>query len=310
MKKNEFLEKLRKDLGYSRKKIAEYLEVSPTTIERYEKGKLPFNEKIKYIQGISALYGIDSSIFNIDIITENIVKERTLTKFSKQMRLLLYFLNFDITKNEYKKFLSEVVFSYFTKKTEFFINTESSPLSFSEIINCYQREEINFFEKSKQEDIIIKDLLRNGYLKCLTNQLIILVSLNIFNPKDFFGQKNIEFILQNYDELKISDFIKNLNLVVETDLGKYGITMREIYEIKEKILKEFNFLINKGIPLTKENIKHYQFKIGKLVKIVDEITPTDPKDKQICELLQYAPPAFKDKIIEKLLQYKKDVEEF
>jgi len=310
MKKNEFLEKMRKDLGYSRKKIAEYLEVSPTTIERYEKGKLPFNEKIKYIQGITALYGIDSSIFNINIITENIIKERLLTKFSKQMRLLLYFLNFDITKNEYKKFLSEVVFSYFAKTTEFFINTERFPLSFSEIINCYQVAEINFFEKSKQENIIIKDLLRSGYLKCLTNQLIILVSLNIFNPKDFFGQKNIEFILQNYDELKIFDFIEHLNLVIKTDLGNFGITIKEIHEIKEKILKQFNFLLNKGITLTKENIKLYQFKIGKLGEIADEVTPTDPKDKQICELLQYAPPAFKDKIIEKLLQYKKDVEEF
>jgi len=36
---------------------------------------------------------------------------------------------------------------------------------------------------------------------------------------------------------------------------------------------------------------------------------TDPKDKQICELLQYAPPAFKDKIIEKLLKFKDEVED-
>ena len=49
-----------------------------------------------------------------------------------------------------------------------------------------------------------------------------------------------------------------------------------------------------------------------LEKITDEIipAPTDPKDKQICELLKYAPSAFKDKIIEKLLKYKEDIEEF
>jgi len=69
--------------------------------------------------------------------------------------------------------------------------------------------------------------------------------------------------------------------------------------------------MEEGLPLTIENIKKLK-KQKELEKITDEIVPapTDPKDKQICELLKYAPSAFKDKIIEKLLKYKEDIEEF
>ena len=77
---------------------------------------------------------------------------------------------------------------------------------------------------------------------------------------------------------------------------------------KEKIKKDLWELEDKGLDLEIAYIK----KQKEFEKIQSEVipAPTDPKDKQICELLQYAPPAFKDKIIEKLLQYKKDVEEF
>jgi len=311
MKKNELLERLRKDLGYSRKKIAEYLEVSPTTIERYEKGKLDFNEKIKYIQGISALYGIDSSIFNVDIdidISEKYVKQHLLTKYSKNFRLLLYFLNFDITKKDYRIFLSELVFNYFNKNTNFIVNSNSSPLSFNNLINCYKDIEIDFINSDKEEELILKNLKKDKYKQCLISQIIAVVAINTFNPKDFFEKNVIEYILKNFDNLNLFDFIKNLNLIIATDLGNIGITIKEIHDIKAQILINFNTLLQQGITLTKENIKHYQFKIGKFEKSQNN-QPTDPKDKQICELLQYAPPAFKDKIIEKLLKFKDEVED-
>ena len=312
MKKNELLEKLRKDLGYSRKKIAEYLEVSPTTIERYEKGKLNFNEKIKYIQGISALYGIDSSIFNADIdfeLKNEYIQKHLLSRFSKNFRLLLYFLNFDITQKKYQIFLSEIVFDYFNKTTEFIINTNKSPLSYNDLINCYKNTEINFLNHFNEKELIVKQLKRDNYLKCLSSQIIVIIALNTFNPKDFFEKNIIDYILKNFNELNFFEFIKNLNLIIATDLGNLGITIKEIHDLRKQLLIDFNSLIQQGISLTKENIKLYQFKIGKFEKSQNIPAPTDPKDKQICELLQYAPPAFKDKIIEKLLKFKDEVED-
>jgi transcriptional regulator with XRE-family HTH domain len=312
MKKNELLEKLRKDLGYSRKKIAEFLEVSPTTIERYEKGKLNFNEKIKYIQGISALYGIDSSIFNVDIdfdLKSEYIQKHLLSKFSKNFRLLLYFLNFDITQKEYQIFLSEIVFDYFNKTTDFIINTNESPLCYNDLINCYKYTEINFLNHSQEKEPIIKQLKRDNYLKCLLSQIIVTIALNTFNPKDFFEKNILDYILKNFDELNFSEFLKKLHLITATDVGNFGISAKEMLELKKQILIDFNTLIKQGISLTKENIKLYQFKIGKFEKSQNLPAPTDPKDKQICELLQYAPPAFKDKIIEKLLKFKDEVED-
>jgi hypothetical protein len=81
--------------------------------------------------------------------------------------------------------------------------------------------------------------------------------------------------------------------------------------LKKKTIINFLSEMEEGLPLTIENIKKLK-KQKELEKITDEIVPapTDPKDKQICELLKYAPSAFKDKIIEKLLKYKEDIEEF
>jgi len=119
--------------------------------------------------------------------------------------------------------------------------------------------------------------------------------------------------------VNIREFENNPNQYIEL-LQIYGEKIPTCFKtelhhsllfLKKKTIINFLSEMEEGLPLTIENIKKLK-KQKELEKITDEIVPapTDPKDKQICELLKYAPSAFKDKIIEKLLKYKEDIEEF
>jgi uncharacterized protein YktB (UPF0637 family) len=117
-----------------------------------------------------------------------------------------------------------------------------------------------------------------------------------------------------YDFLKEEKIKKeNINCIEKELKNRDFLGFEDIYIINlktEKMKKDLADLEDIGLPLTIENIKKLK-KQKELEKIKDEVipAPTDPKDKQICELLQYAPPAFKDKIIEKLLKFKDEVED-
>ncbi len=332
MKKNEFLEKLRKDLGYSRKKIAEYLEVSASAIEKYEKGKLDFNHKTKYVLGICALAGYANEIFTLDEINEDTIADYKLTLFSSKLREILYFLN--IEYDEYELFLIKLLQK--TYKIGFILNTDyllknvdlkdriinQNLYSQIDAIDFIKNQEkfIYDFKNSlrdkyneKISDNEIKQLFERDKINFLANirlEIMVLYTLKVFNPKKFYEENKLSFFKEALKDF--NSFIKDFN-----HIAPVGIVPIYYWEKDEKQLKNLfptikqtiEELMIKGKPVNKETIKEFKIELetGAILSTCNE--PTDPKDKQICELLQYAPPAFKDKIIEKLLKFKDEVED-
>jgi len=335
MKKNEFLEKMRKDLGYSRKKIAEYLEVSPTTIERYEKGKLDFTHKTKYILGICALSGFNNEIFLFDEIDNESLIDYKITKFSKKLRKILYFLN--IEYDDYESYIAKMfykglpleeydfdLFKIWDIKDNLLNQNFYKQKSLIEYIKV-PKEKLEIFyngldEKFKSKyskETIIKDVEKSyeidkiEFFTSLGFEILLLFIFDFFNIKEFYEEYKFQFfikILQS-EEAFINSF-KKVAPVGVLPLFSFEEDYKKLKQLYPTIKKTIEELEKTGKPVTKETIKEFKLELetGGIIASCPEIT--DPKDKQICELLQYAPPAFKDKIIEKLLQYKKDVEEF
>jgi transcriptional regulator with XRE-family HTH domain len=336
VKKYEFLEKLRKNLGYSRKKIAEYLEVSPTTIERYEKGKLDFTYKTKYILGICALSGYDNYIFSYNEIKEEYLHYYKLTKFSQKLREILYFLNIEyddyesfIAKMFYKN-LSLIEFDYDLFKRwdikenllsqkfdeqkrvmKYISNPEQELLSvcqaISEQMENYKKEIIlKELEKHYEEDKI-------NFFASLGFEILLLYIFDFFNVKEFYEDNKFRFvnIILGGESIFINSFkyITSIGIMdifdtyYEEDIAK----LKQLYPTIKKTIEE---LEKTGKPVTKETIKEFKLELetGGITTSCPEIT--DPKDQKILELLHYAPPAFKDKIIEKLEKFRDEVEKF
>jgi len=297
MKKGEFLLNIRKKHKASRAKFAELLEVSPSTIEKTEKELVPVTPENKYVKAVCALEGLDNEIFKFDEITDEILKEYELTKFSKAFRKFLYFY--------YGDFWNEYIADDFYKKLLNTLNiyAETPVETVGEvIINIPDLQDLKVFTKlkAKSNNIFI---LQDYY------ELIIILSIENFQTRNFCKKPQkyyslIEKYIENQDEfIKILYNYGSMNF--EGGFCVYLMNFQKIYESIKNIDK-------RGLALTIENIKKLreENKILKLtLSLKDKITPIDPKDKQICELLQYAPPAFKDKIIEKLLKFKDEVED-
>jgi transcriptional regulator with XRE-family HTH domain len=338
MKKNEFLEKLRKDLGYSRKKIGEILEVSPSTIEKYEKGRLDFDETTRYILGISALAGYSNYIFTNEEIGEFEIAQYKLTLFSSNIRKILFFLN--IEYDEYifflKKLLKRLDISMFSHKS--FLNEINNYLlnySFYEIqivlnrkkhIEAYKKAiEMEGFNDAETQKQIIENHIKTKEIEvyfAYSLQLILLFILNFFSPKEFYTKKELDFIKNLL--INSETFLKGFSDIIDENLDDYYEIPQIAYKIESdfkediKKLKQLYPTIKKtieelektGKPVTKETIKEFKLELetGGITTSCPEIT--DPKDQKILELLHYAPPAFKDKIIEKLEKFRDEVEKF
>jgi len=297
MKKNEFIKQIRQKYKMSQKKFASYLEVSKSLVEKVEMGKSPATPENKYVKAVCALEGLDNEIFKFDEITDEILKEYELTKFSKAFRRFLYFY--------YGDFLNEDLIRDFTSKTE------------KTIINysLYKIDEFTLMLLNVDIEKLIKErFINNTDNNCLLIFHEIIIILTIYKienlpikPSCFKENINIYF-----DFLKNRSFENNNIRCIENKLKKMDWDNDEHFiNIKIELMKkDLADLEDIGLPLTIENIKKLK-KQKELEKIQNEIipAPTDPKDKQICELLQYAPPAFKDKIIEKLLKFKDEVED-
>jgi transcriptional regulator with XRE-family HTH domain len=297
VKKNEFIKQIRQKYKMSQKKFAEYLEVSKSLIEKVEMGKIPATPENKYVKAVCALEGLDNEIFKFDEITDEILQEYELTKFSKAFRKFLYFYYGDFWneeieddfRNKLLQTLNIYTDSIIEKTDEIIINIPTSQ----------DLKEFTRIKKSYNNNSIIKDYY----------ELMIILAIEKFQTRNFC-EKNQKyyFFVKNY----ITNSEKFLTLLYnygqmnfEEGFCMYSINFEKMYESLQNIDKN-------GLALTVENIKKLkeQEKILKIqVSLLENISPTDPKDKQICELLQYAPPAFKDKIIEKLLKFKDEVED-
>jgi len=297
MQKNEFIKQIRKKYKMSQKAFAELLEVSKSLIEKVEMGKIEATPENKYVKAVCALEGLDNEIFSYDEITDEILQKHELSKFSKAFRKFLYFYYGDFWNED----IDIILHNNLSKTIEsftYFVDDVKLSLSISENFPSLQK----YITDSAVSDVFGKESER------LFIEIMLIISLSkIYNfhskPSQFEGLHTNEY----FNFLKNDEEFNNL-------LSKVKGNLYEVLSIDFKrnlVIKELSELEDKGVLITIENIKKLK-KQKELEKIQNEVipAPTDPKDKQICELLQYAPPAFKDKIIEKLLQYKKDVEEF
>jgi transcriptional regulator with XRE-family HTH domain len=341
MKKNEILEKLRKDLGYSRKKIGEILEVSPSTIEKYEKGRLDFDETTRYVLGVCALAGYDNNLFEYEELEKmDEIEHYKLNLFSTRIRQILYFLNIDYEEYFFflRNFLKKIGISMFLHKS--FLNEINNYLLNCQIgeteIKCLKNKKycINFYEK-EAETLNLTGEVKDEYIKlqikslesmlyfAYTLQIIFLFTLKFFNPKEFYSLEEINFIkhilannktfLKGFDDNIDIDKLDNyfepplIAYKVESNFEEDIVKLKQLYPTIKKTIEE---LEKTGKPVTKETIKEFKLELetGGITTFCPEIT--DPKDQKILELLHYAPPAFKDKIIEKLEKLRDEVEKF
>lgn len=346
MKKNEFLKAIRSKYKMSQKKFAEYLEVSKSLIEKVEMGKVPAVPENKYVKAVCALEGLDNEIFRYDEITEDILEKHELTKFSQVFRKFLFFYYGDFWSEEFlKKFL--FTYSDFLGSVTFYL-LENEPELIN--TKNFEKALFSYYLKRFSKKIDIKKILLDITTLHINNkietelkifiEILIILTINNFSNK-------IDFKPSSFNDLKIYlNFLKNEEN--KKKLEKYELFYFEyvanhfeyIYEILElqenigyiltieniKVFKEF--LEAKKIkfnPNNQENVKENNkipkwLSLGDFLKKYDdnkieanktnEKNNIDPKDQKILKLLHYAPPAFKDKIIEKLEKFRDEVEKF
>ena len=337
MQKNEFIKQIRKKYKMSQKTFAELLEVSKSLIEKVEMGKIEATPENKYVKAVCALEGLDNEIFKYDEITDEVLQKHELSKFSKAFRKFLYFYYGDFFS---KDFVYDFIDTYISYIEEAVIRAEIADFSIAGEFygGDWTYYVISNFPKNTLYDVIqtltlpkLKQTLDSNLITFF--EIMSILTINELN-------KELKFALFNFTDKshKYFDFLKNNNslsylqeyynifhcesidrfLILEK-LSKYAEidTILSVENIKKlKKLKEIEKIKKE------EELKEVIEALDQVMKTPEKLfnqknnsknndnIPTDPKDKQICELLQYAPPAFKDKIIEKLLQYKKDVEEF
>ena len=301
MKKNEFIKQIRQKYKMSQKKFADYLEVSKSLVEKVEMGKSPATPENKYVKAVCALEGLDNEMFKFDEITDEILKEYELTKFSKAFRKFLYFT--------YVTFYNDVVIEYFIESFNEINSFKIKGVSYSENAPIIQKLlAFNLYDFDFEKEILKTYKKRfeqfdDKNLNYIFIQLLLAIKTS-FKPSYFFD--DLDLIMQKIKEniTQIENFIYSHTPTASAIANNIGGI------IYSNLVKKVYSLEDKGLPLTVENIKKLK-KQKELEKIKDEViqAPSDPKDKQICELLQYAPPAFKDKIIEKLLKFKDEVED-
>jgi len=330
VKKNEFIKQIRQKYKMSQKKFAEYLEVSKSLIEKVEMGKIPATPENKYVKAVCALEGLDNEIFKYDEITDEILKEYELSKFSKAFRKFLYFYYGTFYPNRF-------AYDYFIQS---YINSINNAIVHLEMENFSVEGEFyggdwrEYWIRNFPKELLFENLnyLTLPKIKQTTDikllklfEIFTIISINTIT-------ENLKFGLINFNDNPYSyiEFLKNFDFKAAEEL--YGIinlsSVDKFYLIE--LISEFSEL---DTQISVENIKKLK-KIKEIEQlkrkeefinafnVLDEFfdsaennknqnikKSTDPKDKQICELLQYAPPAFKDKIIEKLLKFKDEVED-
>jgi hypothetical protein len=264
-------------------------------------GKVPAVPENKYVKAVCALEGLDNEIFKYDEITEEILKEYELSKFSQAFRKFLYFYYGDFWNEEISNDFYEKLLKTLNIYSDSIIKEEEKEEGV--IINIPEFKDLEAFTKLKIKCDGLS-IIQDYY------ELIIILTIEKFKTKNFSKNPQkyyslVEKYMKNQDE-----FIKILYnygaLHFEGGFCLYSMNFQKIYDSLTNIDKN-------GLLLTVENIKNLREK-NKILKIVvnlnDNINTTDPKDQKILELLHYAPPAFKDKIIEKLEKFRDEVEKF
>ena len=283
-----------------------------------------YNNTIKYIQGICALYGYNPEIFNYDDITPELLKKLEFSKFAKSIRKYLYFSGYELYKGEN-------------------INAEYINFIIFDILKITSTGDGLFLiipklvERLKNENFIVNPLSNTKYniQDILMLELLIIVALEKFKPSEFANIDEYINIINYKDE-----FMEKWNFIIEK-------TSNKLKSKKKNVIPEFFFNLELKIPFvsnlylpnsplnySKDTLKDKLLKMEKNGLEVDistikyaytyiryknlenevkqletelnlnPVEVTNPKIKEICDLLEYAPDTFKDKIIQKLNEYK------
>jgi transcriptional regulator with XRE-family HTH domain len=296
MKKGEFLLSIRKKHKASRAKFSELLEVSPSSIEKAEKELIPVTPENKYVKAVCALEGLDNEIFKYDEITEEILSEHELSKFSQAFRRFLYFYYGDFWNEN----IDEILLKNLAKTITYFTDSCIEEDILFSLIDNFQTLK-NFVNSDSIDEVFGKEPER------LFIEAMLIISLS----KIYKFNANIsqfELVENSYISFFKNDEEFN-KLIPRVKTYLYSIVSLDFK--RNLVIKELSDLEDKGELLTIENIKKLK-KQKELEKIQDKVNikVTDPKDQKILELLHYAPPAFKDKIIEKLEKFRDEVEKF
>jgi transcriptional regulator with XRE-family HTH domain len=289
MKKSEFLKEIRKKYKMSRPKFAELLNVSASSIEKIEREQIPITPENKYVKAVCALEGLDNEIFKYDEITDEILEKYELTKFSKAFRKFLYFYYGDFWNEEINSILLENIKAVLLKYVDILDQNNLAISIYTKFRNLEKYITAHLADNNLKNKYC-EEFIRLLLILSIVQQYNFLVNIREFED---YPHQYIK-LLQTYGDKILDNCFEDVFFST----------------LKKKTIINFLSEMEEGLPLTIENIKKLK-KQKELEKISDEIVPasTDPKDKQICELLKYAPPAFKDKIIEKLLKFKDEVED-
>jgi len=290
--KSEFIKELRLKKRLSRPKMAELLNISISSIEKVETDRVIINSSTKYVQGICALYGYNPKIFDYDEISQSIINTLELSKFSKAIIKYLYFSIGDI----YDKGAFEIY--------NILISQLSIDISYNE---CFIENIKEYVLNARSYEFYIFD--ENSHIYAFSH-LLTLLGLNKFKPSYFLDLEYKHYLetlqyggylcqtltCNNCDFLSHFDANEIINKLTNLEKNGLDLTIENIKKLSK--YKELKELKNKVKQLEKE-----------LNITPAEVVPADNKASEICTLLEYAPEPFKDKLLNKLREYKKDIEE-
>jgi len=319
MDKGAFLKEIRLKHKLSRDKIGKLLGVSGSVIRDYEINRVIVNSSTKYVQGICALFGYNPKIFDYDEITPELLEKLELSKFAKSIRKYLYFSGYEIEVDKKafsSKFIDYILFTL---------------LKFKEVDKKIFDLIIPLISRKQNTTSLIIDNIEYSYNDILIFELFIVIAIEKFNPSEF-GNINEYFDIINYknkfmkkwkykiDEASALYYEKHNHFRDELDyvIDKSSPLALNQIQLKEKLLSMEKNGLELNIDTIKYTYKYIKYKnleteLKQLEKELNitpaEVVPADNKASEICTLLEYAPEPFKDKLLNKLKEYKKDIEE-
>ena len=342
MDKGAFLKEIRVKHKLSRDKIGKILGVSGSVIRDYEINRVVVTSYTKYIQGICALYGYNPEIFDYDEITPELLAKLEFSKFAKSIRKYLYFSGhkIDIGKNtDNIGYVYHILFDILKIKSIgdgllFLIPELVKRLKNQNIIN----HPLSNIKLDKNNILLLEMFIIIALKKFRPSEFgNIDEYIDIVEYKDKFIEKwNCGvYIYPSFKEIKVS--VTNINPIEVLEKASRSIYIDKMsnkrdecmfldssplalnqIQLKEKLLSMEKNGLELNIDTIKYTYKYIKYKnlenelkqLEKELNITpDEVVPSDNKASEICTLLEYAPEPFKDKLLNKLREYKKDIEE-
>jgi len=299
MNKKDFLLRMRKDLGLSRKVMSELTDTPSRTIGAYERGELTIQTFAGYIPQFCAVAGISEDIFDFANIEEENIENNKLTQFSQGLRKYVIWANLSpsdiVPINEDSLIMDK--YHWLTNATinkqgiHFYIAKEHIHYLVDNWAKKYAKIEISeeSHETFEMADITIRNTEKKYYdMFFLREALKVILRIGKFKPSSF--------------GIKIED-IEKLLIFDSTDEDIHLHKSAKAVEIYDPFEKQIQVAIpeleDNGLELTKGNVQ----------KAFSEGVLLNSAQKQLLDLWQYAPKPVQDKILATLQKYKDQANE-